>query len=34
MDGAVERGVRGRTRAARFSSGWIMSFMLLLFLME
>jgi len=30
VDGAVERGARGNTRAARFSSGWIMSFMMLL----
>jgi len=29
VDGEVERGVRGRTRAARFSSGWMMSFMML-----
>ena len=32
MDGAVEveRGARGSTRAARFSSGWMSSFMMLL----
>ena len=27
MDGAVDRGVRGRTSAARLNNGWRRSFM-------